>query len=292
MLQIEREQPGRAAEVAPGFWVVPTRHRPGLSKQMFEINNRCLVFRLQDREGPVLLAVNQTDPVAIPVVKEIEQQTGLKMRYLVSPGGGHHLQIEPWHAAFTDATVYVGPTRIPRTEHGRHLMSLPRVQVTPLDDPFPQFRGQIEFTQFQGLLGLHDGKSPGEGGKDNLWYVLRIFREMMRVSDPIDELWLCHVPSRTVVGGENLGWMYGAADLAKEGMMARSMLKADQIYVQTGPRKVGDKAKVEASWRRILAWPCDAVMTYHDVTGFAFRADAANALRDAVRVAGQLPASA
>ena len=103
---LEEEAPGKAVPVADGFWIIATRHRPGLSKRMFEINNRCLVFRLQDRDGPVLMAVNQTEPIAIPVVRELEQQTGSKVRYLVSPGGGHHLQIEPWHAAFPDALTF------------------------------------------------------------------------------------------------------------------------------------------------------------------------------------------
>jgi hypothetical protein len=289
---MDLEEVGKAAEVAPDFWIIATRHRPGLSKQMFEINNRCIVFKLVDRDGPVLMALNQTDPIAIPAVKALERSTGLTVRYLVSPGSGHHLQIEPWHAAFPDATVYLGPTRIPRTAHGKKLLAMPRVQVTTLDDPFPQFHGQVEFTQFQGLHGLNDGPSPAEGAKDNFWFMLRVMREMMRVSDPTDELWLCHVPTATIVGGENLGWMYGKADLAKEGMMARSMLKADRIYVQTGPRKVADRAKVEASWKRILGWPCKTVMTFHDVTKFAFSDGAALALREAVREAGQLPKTA
>jgi len=287
-LHIEREATGKTAEVAPGFWVIATRHRPGLSKQMFEINNRCIVFRLQDRDGPVLMAVNQTAPVAIPLVKELEQQTGLKVRYLVSPGGGHHLQIEPWHAAFPDADVYVGPTRIPHTDHGRKLMALPRVKTTEIESPFPQFHGQVEFTQFVGIGGLRDGKSPGEGGRDNLLFMFRVMREMMRPDDPTDELWLCHLPTGTVVGGENLGWMYTAAARAKEGFMARSMLKADRIYIQTDARKVLDKEKVAASWRRVLAWPCGAVMSFHDVTGYAYREDAQAALRSAIRAAGQL----
>jgi hypothetical protein len=184
--------------------------------------------------------------------------------------------------------VYVGPTRIPRTAHGRTLMALPRVKQTSLDDPFPQFRGQLELTQFQGLAGLRDGQAPGEGGQDNVFYLLRIMREMMRIDDPIDELWLCHVPTATIVGGENLGWMYTAEARAREGMMARSMLKADQVYLQTQARKVRDKDKVAASWRRILTWPCRAVMTYHDVTGYAYTENAEAALRSAIRAAGQL----
>src|SRR4051794_16671758 len=63
-LKLDREAFGKAAEVADGFWIIATRHRPGLSRKMFEINNRCLVFRLQDPQagGPVLLVANAVDP--------------------------------------------------------------------------------------------------------------------------------------------------------------------------------------------------------------------------------------
>src|SRR2546430_1400534 len=102
LLQMERETPGKAAEVATGFWILATKHRPGLSRHMFEINTRCLVFRLDDRTAgrPVLAVFNAVDPSAIAEVQALEVRTGLPVRYIVSPGGGHHLQIEPWHAAF------------------------------------------------------------------------------------------------------------------------------------------------------------------------------------------------
>src|SRR5262252_8754794 len=61
--KLEGETYGKAVAVADGFWMIATRHRPGLSKQMFEINNRCLVFRLKDAGGPqVLLVANAVDP--------------------------------------------------------------------------------------------------------------------------------------------------------------------------------------------------------------------------------------
>ena len=43
-----RETAGKAVEVWDGVWLLATRHRPGLSRHMFEINNRCFIFRLHD----------------------------------------------------------------------------------------------------------------------------------------------------------------------------------------------------------------------------------------------------
>src|SRR5260370_14012993 len=122
--QIAGEQYNPALEVAPGFWVIGTRHRPGYSLHNPEINNRCLVFRLHDQSAggkEVLVAVNAVDPVAISELRRLEAETGLSVRYLLSPGGGHIVMLPEWHDALPDARVLVGPTRIPRTAQGKRL---------------------------------------------------------------------------------------------------------------------------------------------------------------------------
>src|SRR5437763_3873743 len=102
-LDLSGEATGRAVPVFEGVWLIATRHRPGLSKHMFEINNRCFVFRLYDQKAgrTVLLVANAVDPgQAIPEVQRLERETGLPVTAIVSPGGGHHLHMAPWHAAF------------------------------------------------------------------------------------------------------------------------------------------------------------------------------------------------
>src|SRR3954464_325768 len=95
-LDLSGEAPGRAVPVFDGVWLIATRHRPGLSKHMFEINNRCFVFRLYDQRlgQPGLLVVNAgAPPQAIPEVRRLERETGLPVTAIVSPGGGHHLHM-------------------------------------------------------------------------------------------------------------------------------------------------------------------------------------------------------
>src|ERR687884_111738 len=86
-LALDRESFGKAAEVADGFWMLATRHRPGLSKRMFEINNRCLIFRLNDPQagGPVLLVANAVDAAqSIDEVRRLERESGARVRYILS----------------------------------------------------------------------------------------------------------------------------------------------------------------------------------------------------------------
>jgi hypothetical protein len=66
------------------------------------------------------------------------------------------------------------------------------------------------------------------------------------------------------------------------------MVKPDKVWIWTMPRKVGDAQTVSACWRRILAWPARALMTYHDVVGSAVTVDAHAALAAAVKESGQL----
>jgi hypothetical protein len=287
------ETPGRAIEVFDGVWLIATRHRPGLSKHIFEVNNRCLVFRLFDQKAgtPVLLVVNAVDPAqAIPEVRRIERATGLHVAAIVSPGGGHHLLLEPWRAEFKQARVLVGPVRIPRTANGAKLMKLPRVQAMDLADPLPDFRGQLDAVLFHGLVGPADHRSAGEGGKDTkLTFMGNMLRFMVsRMRDPVDELWLHHVPSQTVIGGENLEWQYPAAAFRRAPLMLKGMIKPDRVAIFTTARKVGDAQQVAACWRRILAWPCRTLMTYHDTPGHAFVGDGRAALTAAVTATGQI----
>jgi hypothetical protein len=286
-IDMKGESFGKAAQVADGFWIVATRHQPGGSMRFPAINNRCLVFRLLDNGAPVLLAINGVDPDVIPEVKRIEAESGLKLRYILSPGGGHHLLMAPWVDAFPEAKVLVGPERVPRTANGKKLMAMPRVSTMDPDDPLPQFKGQLEFVLFRGLYGMHDHPSPREGGSDSVFAMMRtMFRMLFQMTDPIDELWTFHVGTGTLIGGENLGWMYPAAEHAKLGMM-KGMVKPDQVYVFKDARKVADAAMVERCWRKVLAWPATTVMTYHDPPGHAYHGDGRAALERAVKDAGQ-----
>ena len=290
-IQIAGEQVGRAVEVASGFWVIGTRHRPGYSRFNPEINNRCLMFRLRDASAgnqEVLLVVNAVDPSVIDEVRRIETETRVPIRYLISPGGGHSVMLPEWHDRLPEARVLVGPVRIPRIAAGKKLAGSPRFVVFDGSDPLPQFKGQLEAVNFDGLLGFRENLTPKEGGKDSMFGMIKVMLTEMPPKDPVDELWLYHVASRTVIGGENLGWIFTKAQFATMPLMMRMMMKAEQLYVMKGPRGVGDAQKVAANWQKVLSWPAETAMTYHDTVGTAFGPGAQAALADAVRAVKQV----
>ena len=120
-----------------------------------------------------------------------------------------------------------------RIAAGKKLKSSPRFAAFDSDDPLPQFRGQVDFVNFDGLLGFRENISVKDGGKDSPFGLLKMLTEMppkdptgmragptrtralgsaschsarCRLWPPLgDELWLYHVPTRSVFAGENLG---------------------------------------------------------------------------------------
>jgi hypothetical protein len=133
-ISLDNEAVGRAVEVADGFWILATKHQPGGSHSFPAVNNRCLVFRLVENDEPLLLVINGVEPSAIEEVKRIERGTKLSVRYILSPGGGHHVLLPGWVDAFPEASVLVGPDRIPRTANGMKLMAMPRVSTFDPND--------------------------------------------------------------------------------------------------------------------------------------------------------------
>jgi hypothetical protein len=284
---------GKAHEACPGFWVIATRHHPAGSKFNPEINNRCLVLKLNDASAggkPVLLIVNAVDGAAMAEVRHIEKQTKLKAKYLIAPGAGHSLHLLEWHDAFPEITVLAGPVRIPRVAAGKKLASSKRFRIFDQNDPLPMFKGQLEAVNFDGIGGFREIHTPYEGGKDSMFGMIKTILGNMPPKDPHDELWLYHVASRTVFGGENLGWNLGKKELAAMNFMMKMMMKSEQVYIMTGPRPVLDKAKVAAHWAKILSWPAENLFSYHDTLGTGQVGGAQAALRAAVVKAKQIAA--
>jgi hypothetical protein len=290
-IEIAREQWNKAVAVAPGFWSIATHHRPGGSKYNPEINNRCLIFRLNDASAgnaPVLLVANATDEIALPEVKRIASETGLPVRYLIAPGAGHSLHLVAWHDALPEARILAGPVRIPRLAAGKKLAGSPRFTIFDQNDPLPMFHGQLEAVNFDGIGGFKEAVTPKEGGKDSPLGFLKVMLTNIPPKDPHDELWLYHVASKTIFGGENLGWNLSKSELGGMGFMFRMMMKSEQVYIMTGPRPVLDKARVKGHWAKILAWPADNVLSYHDTLGTGQIGGGQAALRAAVEKAKQL----
>jgi len=52
---------------------------------------------------------------------------------------------------------------------------------------------------------VRDKPTPYEGGAETGFFGM--MKMMMSIDSPVDELWLHHVATGTIIGGENLGWI-------------------------------------------------------------------------------------
>jgi len=290
-IDLGSEEKGKVVQVADGFWILATSHHPGGNPGMPEINNRAMIFRLKDNGEDVLAVFNAVDPGQMGKVHDLEKETGLSVKYVVSVGGGHHLLMNDWHDAFPEAQLKLGPIRVPRTTNGKVLMAMDRVSTMDLDDPLPQFGDELELVLFRGLTAGKDLRSVLEGASGGMLDQMAFMKEMMLgMKDPYDELWLFHKATGTLVGGENLGWMFTADEHKALPMMFRSLMKTKEIYIMEKFRFVGDATAVAACWSKILAWPAQTILSYHDTPGVGFTEGAHEALKTAVAATKQASA--
>ena len=101
------------AQFFDGCWVIANLHCPALNKTM-EVNNRTFVFRLKNKAGEdVLFVFGCASQAAVDAVKKLEQDTGLKVAWVVSNGGAHHMFLDLWYQAFPDARIPIPARRSP-----------------------------------------------------------------------------------------------------------------------------------------------------------------------------------
>ena len=242
---------------------VATRHRPGLSKHMFEINNRCFVFRLYDQQAgrQVLLVVNGVDPAqAIPKS--------------AASSGRPAWPSAPWYrrAAATTCTSSPGTRRSRRRScswsraHPAHRERRQANEAADASRPGPR-RSVSAISRPAGRRVVPRARArptirARRGGEDTASYMGRMLRFMFtNQKDPVDELWLHHVASQTVIGGENLTWYYPASALRGAPMMLKSMVKPDG-WRSSPARKVADPRR----WRLLAPDPVVAVPNADDLS--------------------------
>ena len=147
----------RAVQFFDGCWVIANLHNPSLNRTM-EVNNRTFVFRLKNKSNDdVLFVFGCAGQPAIDAVKTLERETGLKVAWVVSNGGAHHLFLDLWYQAFPDARIPIPAKRIPFTRNGERLKAKHADRWELLEGPRPkqiadEFGDQIDVVIFDQLF--------------------------------------------------------------------------------------------------------------------------------------------
>ena len=140
------------SQVATGVWSVCTAHNPGNLAAMPKHNNRCFIFTIKDAEGGDFLFVyGIPDSAFITNVKAVEEESKLKIKYIMSSGCWHHLYLEDWINAFEEPVKFLMTSaKFPETRNGQKLLSIPemkaRLELYDLEVPFlTKYNSQVQF---------------------------------------------------------------------------------------------------------------------------------------------------
>jgi len=120
-------------QVDEDIWTQCATHGPGNKKTPLSLVNRSIIYRLRPEGGPPFLVVLNAlwvcDASGEPIngIKELSKQLGAEVKFVVTPGGGHHLSLAQYAKAFPGARVCVPEGRI--VTQNPELIAMPNVET-------------------------------------------------------------------------------------------------------------------------------------------------------------------
>jgi hypothetical protein len=234
---------GRLHRLAKGVHTLPTRFD---FMGVHPINNRSVIVHVPGSGstgvgGGALAIVNPAEllPAAEEDLRRLEEETGARVRYLISPGDWHYLYIGDYLRAFPEARAFVPPGRIPSKAPG-FAFSLLDVEA---DNPLPELAPSIVAHSFKGLADFTDpeGKLPRF---ELVFYLPAI---------------------RAITSGDVL--YYNAPGSLTPPMKAMGHVDGRLDFHSFKARMVRDPRAVERSLARILEWDFDRYVSIHGPLG-------------------------
>jgi len=253
------------------IWTQCARHGPGQQNGPVSLNNRSVIYRLHPPEGePFLVVLNGLwvdEEAGQPFkgLRALEEETGARIRYILSPGAGHHLSLVHYAKAFPDARVCVAAGRIPR--ENTELAAMDNVDVYPIDAPPAALEpAGLRIHVLGGLM---------EGPKAARAQFLTAGR-WGYVCNSTEPLMVLHVPTGSITSGghhwwfvpEGLDGVLDASGLVKfmVGMMGLGFdyMKPGAISCETNHAfAIHNRAAFQASCKEVLSWEFDKLLDLH-----------------------------
>lgn len=257
-------------EVLPDVWTQVARHGPGEAKGPVAVTNRSIIYRLHPAEGEPFLAVlnglwvDGAKGEPFGGLRSLEESTGAKVRFILAPGGAHHLSLTHYADAFPEARVCVAQGRIPRVN--TELMAKDNVEAYT-DAPRELEEAGLHVHVIQGLM---------EGPLTK--HIARVTEfDFGYVPDSTEPLVVLHRPSGTVTSGGHQWWFVPADEqgvFEVPGLMRFIMkwvigigfdyVRPGHIALENnGGFAVHDRDALQQSCREILSWEFDALLDLH-----------------------------
>lgn len=262
----------RPVEVDTDIWTQVADHGPGNQTSGGVIANRSILYRLHGPDGAFLVVLNALwvegpDAPAIRAIKALAEETGAPVRFVLTPGSMHNLNLPTYAEAFPEARVCIPRGRIPRVHP--ELLLHDNVELYPVDAPPPELADAgLQVMVFRGMC---EGPTSARFQKmsGNLGY---------RCESAEPQVFL-HVPTGTITNGGHHMWyqhddrplmqMSSASRFMMEKLMGvRFDIEPGSLWIEeNGAFAIADRDLVQASARRILGWTFDKMIDIHAPPG-------------------------
>jgi hypothetical protein len=258
-------------ELSEDVWTQCASHGPGNKKGPLVVLNRSIIYRLRPPAGePFLVVINALhgcpetgEPIA--GLRRLEESLGHEIKFVLTPGSGHHLSLADYAKAFPEARVCVPRGRIVR--ENPELIAMDNVETYGAGVVLPELgEAGLEVLSWEGFVeGPAVKKFQKLAGNKN--YTL----------STIEPQFFCHKPTGTVTNGGHHMWfapadgrpVFEGSGLVK--FMVRLLTKTDFKYQVPGKLScnphgtnlVKDRDAVQRGAQTILAWDFDRMIDIH-----------------------------
>jgi len=257
--------------VAPDVWTQCARHGPGQRKGPLSVTNRSIIYRLHPPQGEAFLVllnglwVDLDGDQPFRGLRALEQETGARLRYILSPGASHHVSLAHYARAFPEAQVWVAAGRIRRMNP--ELLALDNVHDYPIEAPPPELAQAGLLVQVVG--GLMEGPATVKAQR----FAAGVKGYVCNATEP---LMVCHVPTGAVTSGGHQWWFVpdGHDNVFTLPLVLKWMLSLFGLgFGYMAPGRVAcetnhsyaihDRAALQRSAQQVLAWDFDALLDLH-----------------------------
>jgi hypothetical protein len=252
-------------------WTQCAVHGPGERAGPVKLTNRSIIYLLHPPEGESFLVVlnglwvDEASDQPFTGLRALEQQTGARIRFVLSPGAGHHLSLMAYARAFPDARICVAAGRISRENPA--LVSLDNVNAYPIDSPPEEL--EAAGLRVHVLRGLMEGPRTARAQ----------FLTTQRwgyVCDSTEPLMVLHLPTGSLTSGGHHWWFRPAGhtdviDMPGFMKLALRMMGLGIDYMKPGAVScetnhtfaMHDRDAFQASCAEVLKWDFDILLDLH-----------------------------
>jgi hypothetical protein len=263
---------------------------------MGALNNRAAVFTVWEEgkeDAKCLLMSGLPGADAIPKIRNIERDTGLKLTVAISSGDFHHMAMKSWLTEMPELKIVMSGVRFPHTRNGADVLAneewKDRVELIPNAEPasfanssvgkyahIVRFYGFDQFFYYSDKAYMSaDNKHPAKAS------TMQFMKSMM--GEPADApcmvIWCYHVASKSLLAEHNFNiYMSEAHHKSMPFMMRQAMPKAcfssacGKVAFPAPPNTLEGSRKHCEQFQRLLT-ECDArwCTDYHAYPGVTAR---------------------